>query len=98
MSTRTSRSSDCVRDGCCDAADTGGGPAGQQPEARCADVNVLTAAERSAGWQLLFDGTSTAGWHGYNKQDTQGVGDRGLLAEDHLAPRATTAATSAPTW
>lgn len=24
--------------------------------------NRLTAAERSAGWKLLFDGTSTAGW------------------------------------
>ncbi len=27
--------------------------------------NTLTAAERSAGWRLLFDGTSTAGWRGY---------------------------------
>jgi hypothetical protein len=43
----------------------------QQPTARCPDVNVLTPAERSSGWQLLFDGTSTAGWHGYNKQDTK---------------------------
>jgi hypothetical protein len=43
----------------------------QQPEARCADVNVLTPAERSAGWQLLVNGTDTVGWHGYNKQDTK---------------------------
>jgi hypothetical protein len=26
--------------------------------------NVLTSAERSAGWQLLFDGRSLNGWHG----------------------------------
>jgi hypothetical protein len=27
--------------------------------------NTLTAAERSAGWRLLFDGTSTKGWRGF---------------------------------
>ena len=27
--------------------------------------NSLTASERSDGWRLLFDGTSTAGWRGY---------------------------------
>ncbi len=27
--------------------------------------NALTPAEKAAGWQLLFDGRSTAGWHGY---------------------------------
>jgi hypothetical protein len=47
------------------------GPAVPEQDASCAGVNVLTPAERSAGWQLLFDGTSTAGWHGYNKQDTK---------------------------
>ena len=30
--------------------------------------NALTAAEKSAGWQLLFDGHSLAGWRGYNKK------------------------------
>src|SRR6185312_5164158 len=30
--------------------------------------NALTAAEKSAGWHLLFDGSSTKGWHSYNKQ------------------------------
>lgn len=30
--------------------------------------NTLTAAEKSAGWQLLFDGQSLAGWRGYKKQ------------------------------
>jgi hypothetical protein len=27
--------------------------------------NTLTAQERAAGWQLLFDGRSTGGWRGY---------------------------------
>ena len=34
-----------------------------------AALNALTAAERSAGWRLLFDGKTTAGWRGY-KQDS----------------------------
>lgn len=29
--------------------------------------NTLTAAEKSAGWQLLFDGKSFAGWRAYRK-------------------------------
>src|SRR4029078_7193205 len=44
---------------------------GRQPEAGCAHVNLLSPAEQSAGWLLLFDGKSTAGWHVYNKQDTK---------------------------
>ena len=35
--------------------------------------NTLTAAEKAAGWRLLFDGSSTAGWRGYNKPDTSGL-------------------------
>lgn len=27
--------------------------------------NTLTPAEQQAGWKLLFDGKTTAGWHGY---------------------------------
>lgn len=27
--------------------------------------NMLTASERSAGWHLLFDGKTTAGWRGF---------------------------------
>jgi hypothetical protein len=34
--------------------------AGQTP-------NTLTDAERAAGWKLLFDGATTAGWHGYGR-------------------------------
>lgn len=30
-----------------------------------ATMNVLTGAERGAGWKLLFDGKTTAGWRGY---------------------------------
>ena len=29
--------------------------------------NTLTETEIAAGWQLLFDGHSTAGWRGYNR-------------------------------
>lgn len=28
-------------------------------------MNTLTAAERAAGWRLLFDGRTTAGWRGF---------------------------------
>lgn len=28
--------------------------------------NTLSAAERAAGWRLLFDGRSTAGWRGFH--------------------------------
>lgn len=30
-----------------------------------ADPNTLTAAEKSAGWKLLFDGRSLTGWRGF---------------------------------
>jgi hypothetical protein len=30
-----------------------------------AAINELTDAEKGEGWQLLFDGKSKAGWHGY---------------------------------
>lgn len=33
------------------------------------ELNKLTADEASAGWKLLFDGTTSTGWRGYNKTE-----------------------------
>jgi hypothetical protein len=41
-------------------------PAAQTPAAD-PPPNTLSAAERAAGWRLLFDGRTTAGWRGYKK-------------------------------
>jgi hypothetical protein len=30
-------------------------------------LNTLSAKEKKQGWKLLFDGTSTKGWHSYNQ-------------------------------
>jgi hypothetical protein len=37
------------------------------------NANTLTAAEKSAGWRLLFDGSTTKGWRGYGKPDMTGM-------------------------
>ena len=34
--------------------------------------NTLTAAERAAGWRLLFDGRTTAGWTGFRRDSVIG--------------------------
>ncbi|MBM3884147.1 MAG: DUF1080 domain-containing protein [Verrucomicrobia bacterium] len=41
--------------------------------------NQLAEAERAAGWRLLFDGQTTAGWRGFKKP---GFPDRGWLVEE----------------
>jgi hypothetical protein len=48
-------------------------------------INQLTDAEKRAGWVLLFDGQSLAGWRGYKKQDASGTRwkvEEGLLSVD----------------
>jgi hypothetical protein len=35
--------------------------------------NTLTAAEKAAGWRLLFDGATSKGWRGYKKPDMAGL-------------------------
>lgn len=44
--------------------------------------NVLTPAEKAAGWKLLYDGKTTAGWRGF-KADAP---DAGWRAKGELAP------------
>jgi len=38
------------------------------PSSTNTSQNTLSEAERSAGWRLLFDGQTTAGWRNYGKQ------------------------------
>jgi hypothetical protein len=33
------------------------------------EINKLTADEANSGWQLLFDGTTSTVWRGYNKTE-----------------------------
>ena len=42
--------------------------AAQAPPANDPAPNALTQQERDAGWRLLFDGKTTAGWRGYKAQ------------------------------
>ena len=56
-----------------------------------ADENVLTQAEKAAGWQLLFNGQSLEGWRGYGvKGVPQGWEAKdGILRSVVVAPSAT---------
>jgi hypothetical protein len=48
-----------------------------------AQMNTLTAAERDAGWELLFDGETLDSWRGYNRPDLPG----GWAAMDGMLQR-----------
>ena len=56
--------------------------AGSPVSAAAQEHNTLTAAEREAGWRLLFDGQSLDGWRRYDGEPMTGgwVVDDGALA------------------
>ncbi len=64
------------------ASSSEAGAAGTQ-EGQVASLNTLTAEEREAGWELLFDGVSLDGWRGYNRPDLPG----GWEAQDGMLVR-----------
>ncbi|MBI1759944.1 MAG: DUF1080 domain-containing protein [Acidobacteria bacterium] len=46
-------------------------------------ANQLTAAEKKAGWRLLFDGKTFTGWRGFHKQNVP----EGWIIEDNCISR-----------
>ena len=63
--------------------DTGSGDAAGTHEDAAPEHNTLSIEELADGWQLLFDGVSTDGWRGYNKESFPeagwGVADGNLI-------------------
>lgn len=47
-------------------------PAASPEGAASGRLNTLTADEAAAGWRLLFDGRTTAGWRGYRRDSMPG--------------------------
>lgn len=52
-----------------------------QPPPTAITQNALTDAEKAAGWMLLFDGRTTAGWRNYGKPRRCASGDRCALSD-----------------
>lgn len=52
-------------------------------QSKANNANQLTKAEKAAGWKLLFDGKSFAGWRGFHSQDVPG----GWIIEDGCISR-----------
>lgn len=46
-----------------------GEKAAEETVAAVPELNKLSADETAGGWQLLFDGTTSTGWRGYNKTE-----------------------------
>ena len=60
-----------------------------------APPNTLTPAEKAAGWTLLFDGRTTAGWRGFHSETFPAAGwaaENGAIKT--VGARARAAATS----
>lgn len=58
-----------------------GQPGFRRPAPAPAAPNTLSEAERKAGWQLLFDGQTTRGWHNFGKS---GIGASWKVADGAL--------------
>jgi hypothetical protein len=67
-----------------------GAHAADKAEAKSAAPNILSSAEKAAGWRLLFDGKTSKGWHKMGQAtfpDKAWVVEEGLLKRTAGAPR-----------